>query len=88
MIEGEAHYAALLASVLDIDGLVVVVDEHLWAVECPLFGYNKVSGCFEKLYCIVNQGRQRNREFSSEKIRSVSIPPCPLQSTPFLSQTP
>jgi hypothetical protein len=26
----------------------------LWAVECSLFGYNKVSGCFEKLYCIVN----------------------------------
>jgi hypothetical protein len=26
----------------------------LWAVECPHFGYNKVSGDFEKLYCIVN----------------------------------
>src|SRR5215208_6895200 len=28
-LEGEAHYAALLALVLDVDGLVVVVDEYL-----------------------------------------------------------
>jgi hypothetical protein len=28
-LEGEAHYAALFASVLEVDGLVVVVDEDL-----------------------------------------------------------
>src|SRR5215213_10490006 len=28
-LEAEAHYAALLALVLDVDGLVVVVDEYL-----------------------------------------------------------
>jgi hypothetical protein len=28
-LEGEAHYAALLALVLDEDGLIVVVDEYL-----------------------------------------------------------
>src|ERR671921_3017037 len=28
-LEGEAHHAALLAPVLDVDGLVVVVDEYL-----------------------------------------------------------
>jgi hypothetical protein len=28
-LEGEAHYAALLASVLEVDGLIVVVDEDL-----------------------------------------------------------
>ena len=28
-IEAKAHYAALLASVLDVDGLVVMVDENL-----------------------------------------------------------
>src|SRR5215217_908209 len=28
-LEGEAHYAAFLALVLDVDGLIVVVDEHL-----------------------------------------------------------
>src|SRR5918994_5876105 len=28
-LEGEAHYAALLALVLDVDGLIVVVDEYL-----------------------------------------------------------
>jgi hypothetical protein len=28
-LEGEAHYAALLTLVLEVDGLVVVVDEHL-----------------------------------------------------------
>src|SRR5215213_217832 len=29
LLEGEAHYAALLALVLEVDGLVVVVDEDL-----------------------------------------------------------
>src|SRR5687768_1737591 len=28
-LEGEAHYAALLALVLEVDGLVIVVDEDL-----------------------------------------------------------
>jgi hypothetical protein len=28
-LEGEAHYAALLALVLEIDGLLIVVDEDL-----------------------------------------------------------
>src|SRR5215207_10497745 len=28
-LEGEAHYAALLALVLDVDGLLIVVDEYL-----------------------------------------------------------
>src|SRR5215218_9719588 len=28
-LEGEAHYAALLAPVLDVDCLIVMVDEHL-----------------------------------------------------------
>src|SRR5215212_10720835 len=28
-LEGEAHHAALLALVLEVDGLLVVVDEHL-----------------------------------------------------------
>jgi hypothetical protein len=32
-LEGVAHYAALLALVLDVDGLLVVVDEDLGA-EC------------------------------------------------------
>jgi hypothetical protein len=48
MIEGEAHHAALLALVLEVDGLVVVVDEYL--VEEPavvveplgLFGHGLV----------------------------------------------
>ncbi len=39
------------------------------------------------LYCIVNQGQQRNRGFSREKIRGVLMLLCPLQSIPFLSQT-
>src|SRR5215218_1993014 len=47
-LEGEAHYAALLALVLEVDGLVVVVDEHLRhkpAAECsrapvPTGGYS------------------------------------------------
>ena len=51
-------------------------------------GYNDVLGGLEELYCIVNEGQQRNQGFSREKIRDVSMPPCPLQSTPFLSQTP
>src|SRR5215216_978599 len=29
LLEGEAHYAAVLALVLEVDGLVVVVDEDL-----------------------------------------------------------
>src|SRR5215207_6123221 len=29
LLEGEAHYAALLALVLDVDGLIVIVDEDL-----------------------------------------------------------
>jgi hypothetical protein len=37
---------------------------------------------------MVNQGRQRNRGFSRDMIRSVSGLPCSLQSTPFLSRTP
>ena len=60
----------------------------LRAVEPPLLGYNDLQEGFEELYCIVNQGRQRNREFSREKIRGVSMPPCPLHSIPFLSQIP
>ena len=36
----------------------------------------------------VAEDRQRNRGFLREKIRAVSMPPCPLQSIPFLSQTP
>src|SRR5215216_3217177 len=32
-LEGKAHHAVLLAQVLDVDGLLVVVDEHL--VEVP-----------------------------------------------------
>jgi hypothetical protein len=60
----------------------------LRAVECPLLGYNDLEEGFEGLYCIVNQGRQRNRGFSRDKIRGVSMPPCPLQSIPFLSRTP
>ena len=31
-LEGEAHYAVLLAFVLDVDGLVVVVDKYLGEV--------------------------------------------------------
>jgi hypothetical protein len=29
LLEGEAHYAAVLASVLEVDGLIVVADEDL-----------------------------------------------------------
>jgi hypothetical protein len=60
----------------------------LRAVESPLLGHNDLQGDFEELCCIVSQGRQRNRGFSREKFRGVSMPPCPLQSIPFLSQTP
>jgi hypothetical protein len=57
------------------------------AVESPLLGHNDLLGGFEELDCIVPQGRQRNRGFSREKIRGVSMPPCPLRSITFLSQT-
>jgi hypothetical protein len=60
----------------------------LRAVESPLRAYNDLLGGFEELDCIVPQGRQRNRGFSSEKISGVSDLPCPLQNTPFLSQPP
>jgi hypothetical protein len=50
-----------------------------WAVERPLRGYNNVLGGLEELYCIVNQGRQRNQGFSREKIRNVSGLPCPYK---------
>jgi hypothetical protein len=43
----------------------------LRAVESPLRAYNDLLGGFEELYCIVPQGRQRNRGFSREKIRGV-----------------
>jgi hypothetical protein len=29
LLEGEAHYAAVLALVLEVDGLLVIVDEDL-----------------------------------------------------------
>jgi hypothetical protein len=60
----------------------------LRAVECPLLGYNDLQAGFEELWSIVSQGRQKNREFSREKIRGVSGLPCPQQSISFLSQTP
>ena len=60
----------------------------LGAVDGSFVGYNDLQEGFEELYCIVNQGRQRNREFSREKIRGVSMLHCPLQSIPFLSRTP
>ena len=59
----------------------------LRAVECPLLAYNDLQEGFEKLYCIVNQGRQRNRGFQGDKIRGMSMPLCPLQSIAFLCQT-
>jgi hypothetical protein len=60
----------------------------LGAVDGSFVGYNDLQEGFEELYCIVNQGRQRNRGYSRDKIRGVSMPPCPLQSISFLSQTP
>jgi hypothetical protein len=48
-----------------------------WAVESPLSGYNNLQGGFEELYYIVNQDRQRNSGFSRDKIRGVSVLPCP-----------
>jgi hypothetical protein len=53
----------------------------LWAVECPLLAYNNVLGGFEELYCIVNQGQQRNRGFSRERIRGVWKPLCPYKAS-------
>jgi hypothetical protein len=58
------------------------------AVEDLFNGLKDIQGGFEVLYCIVDQGRQRSRGFSRDKIRGVSMPVCPLQSIFFLSQTP
>ena len=51
-LEGEAHYAALLASVPEVDGLVIVVDEDLLdgpavVVEplCPLWDIRPCALC-------------------------------------------
>ena len=43
-------------------------------MEGPLLGYNNVLGGLEELYCIVTQGRQRNRGFFSGMLRGVSNP--------------
>src|SRR5919107_1768339 len=53
----------------------------LLVVECPLLAYNNVLGGFEELYCIVDQGRQRNGGFSRERIRGVWKPLCPYKAS-------